>query len=81
MLGCLNADTRAPTSRKEEAIGVSAMIIAAALEMAALDKWRKDDSSTPKVFEGAAPCSITLTAEGFDLRDFNEALEVQPDES
>ena len=61
------------------AIGVRAMIIAAALQVGALDKWRKDDGLDDWVFEVAAACSITLTADGFDLRDFNEALGVRPD--
>jgi hypothetical protein len=45
-----------------------------------LDKWRKDDTLDEKV-EVAATYSITLTAGGFDLRGFNEASGVRPDET
>jgi hypothetical protein len=62
------------------AIGVRAMIIAAALQVGALDKWRKDDGLDDRVFEFAATCSITRTADGLDVRDFNEALGARPDE-
>ena len=61
------------------AVGVRAMIVEAALHAGVLDKWRKDDTLDETVFEVAATCSITLTADGFDLRDFNEALGVRPD--
>jgi hypothetical protein len=55
------------------------MILEAALQAGALEKWRKADGLDDRVFEVAATCSITLTADGFDLRDFNEALGVRPD--
>jgi hypothetical protein len=62
------------------AVGVRAMILEVALQAGVLDKWRKDDGLDDRVFEFAATCSITRTADGFDLRDFNEALGVRPDE-
>ena len=62
------------------AVGVRAMIVEAALQAGVLEKWRKDDSLDDRVFEVAATCSITLTADDFDLRAFNEALGLSPDE-
>jgi hypothetical protein len=56
------------------------MIVEAALQAGVLEKWRKDDSLDDRVFEVAATCSITLTADDFDLRAFNEALGLSPDE-
>jgi hypothetical protein len=63
------------------AVGVRAMIVGAAVQAGVLDKWRKDDGLDDKVFEVAATCSITLMPDGLDLRDFNEALGLRPDES
>jgi len=61
------------------AIGVRAMIVATALKMGALDEWRKNDGLDDRVFEVAATCLITRTADGLDVRDFNEALGLRPD--
>lgn len=63
------------------AVGIRAMIVEGALQAGALDRWWKDDSLDDRVFEVAATCSITRTAAGFDLRDFDEALRDRPDEA
>jgi hypothetical protein len=63
------------------AVGVRAMIVEAALQAGALDKWRKNDGLDDTVFEVAATCLITRTADGVDVRHFNEALGLRPDET
>ena len=63
------------------AVGIRAMIVEAALQAGALDRWRRDDSLDDMVFEVAATCSITRTADGLDLGDFDEALGERPNES
>jgi hypothetical protein len=50
------------------------MIVEAALQAGALEKWRKGGGLEARVFEVAATRSITRTADGFDLRDFDEVL-------
>ena len=62
------------------AVGVRAMIVATALQMGALEKWRKGDGLDDRVFEVAATCSITRTADGLDVTDFDEALGERLDE-
>jgi len=57
------------------AVGIRSMIVEAALQAGALDRWRKDDSLDDRVFEVAATCSITHTADGFDLRDFRQYID------
>ena len=56
------------------AVGIRAMIVEAALQAGALDRWGKDDGLDDRVFEVAATCSITRTADGFDIGDFDEGL-------
>ena len=75
----LFADRCDPTS-DIGAIGVRAMIVATALQMGALEKWRKGDGLDDRVFEVAPTCSITRTADGLDVTDFDGALGVRPDE-
>jgi hypothetical protein len=62
------------------AVGARAMIVEAALQAGALEKWRKGDGLEDRVFEVAATCAITRTADGFNLRDFDEVLGERPDE-
>ena len=71
---------RCDSASNIEAIAVRAMIVATELQMGTLDKWRKDGGLDDRVFEVAATCSIMRSADGLDVRDFNDALGVRPDE-
>jgi hypothetical protein len=70
---------RCDSASNIEAIAVRAMIVATELQMGALDKWRKDDGLDDRVFEVAATCSITRSADGLDVTDFDETLGERPD--
>ena len=56
------------------------MIVATELQLAALDKWRKDDGLDDRVFEVAATCLISRTADGLDVTGFDDALGQRPGE-
>ena len=72
---------RCESASNIEAIGVRAKIVATALQMGELDRWRTGDGLDDRVFEVAATCSATHTADGLEVRGFDEALGERPNES